>query len=306
MIDVTQKTWLEVGLNGPWTRAKQPGIPVSVEEIVRQGIDCVKAGASIVHIHAYDESTGQQKDDAETYKKIITEIRSKVDAIVYPTVPAPGMNRIAEGSSAVDRYAHIEELAKDGLVEWTVLDPGSCNITHYEQLKEDRPGYVYLNHEADVRHGLSIARQYGIHPSYAIYEPGFIRLGASLHWRESTPDPIYRLMFSSGFTFGFPPEDFSLTAYLNLLDKVAPGCNWMASGLDVDIMPLIPRVVAEGGHIRVGLEDARFGCERTNLQLVEQAAEIIEKCGGDLARGSEVRIACSSEKLEALAANNPF
>jgi len=300
MENIRDNTWIEAALNGPWTTQRQPGIPTTVEDIVQQGIDCVKAGASIVHVHAYDESTGQQHDDVDTYKRIIEGIRSQVDAIVYPTVPAPGMNRIAEGSSSQDRYAHIEALAKEGYVEWTVLDPGSCNITHYDQLKEDKVGYVYLNTEADARHGMQIAREYGVHPSFAIYEPGFIRLGSSLHWREGTPDPIYRLMFSSGFTFGFPAEDYALTAYLNLLDQVAPGCNWMISGLDVDVLPLIPRVVAEGGHIRVGLEDAPFGSIETNVSLVEQAVKIVENAGGEIATAATVRIAASSEKLEML------
>tara|TARA_B110000483_G_scaffold73974_1_gene92014 strand:- start:1450 stop:2364 length:915 start_codon:yes stop_codon:yes gene_type:complete len=302
MEDVTSKTWLEVALNGPWTQKKQSGIPVKVDDIVQQGIDCVNAGASIVHVHAYDEQTGQQKDEADIYKRIIDGIRSKVDAVVYPTVPNSGMNPIAEQSTGEDRYAHIESLAKDGYLEWTVLDPGSCNISHYDHLKKDEVGYVYQNSERDVRHGMSIARQHGLHPSYAIYEPGFIRLGATLHWRESTLEPIYRLMFSSGFTFGFPPEDYALTAYLNLLDQVAPGCNWMVSGLDVDVIPLIPRVVMEGGHIRIGLEDAPFGCLKSNVELVEKAVESIQGAGGDLARAAEVRLAASSAKRDALSA----
>ena len=43
------KTWLEVVLNGPWTRKHQPRIPVTVKEIVEEGIACVKAGAANVH-----------------------------------------------------------------------------------------------------------------------------------------------------------------------------------------------------------------------------------------------------------------
>ena len=300
MEDLTKKTWLEAALNGHWTQNRQPGIPVRVEEIVQQGIDCVNAGAAIVHVHAYDEDTGQQNDDVDVYKRIIDGIRSKVDAVVYPTVSLPGMNPNVDRSSVKERFAHIESLAKDGFLEWTVLDPGSFNFAHYDDLKEDKLGYVHTNPESDIRHGLRIAREYGLHPSYAVYEPGFARLGATLHWREATPDPIYRLMFSSGFTFGFPPEDYAMTAYLNLLDQVAPGCNWMVSGLDVNVIPLIPRIVMEGGHVRVGLQDAPFGSEKTNCELVEEAANAIELSGGDLAKAGEVRLAASSDKLEAM------
>jgi uncharacterized protein (DUF849 family) len=58
----------------------------------------------------------------------------------------------------------------------------------------------------------------------------------------------------------------------------------------------------ESGHVRVGLEDAPFGCEKTNIALVEDAVNSIETCGGELARAAEVRLAASSDKLEAMAA----
>jgi uncharacterized protein (DUF849 family) len=71
-----KKTWLEVSLNGPWGRGKQPRIPVGVKEIVDEAVACAKAGAAIVHVHAYDEASGR-KDDGELYERIITEIRSR-------------------------------------------------------------------------------------------------------------------------------------------------------------------------------------------------------------------------------------
>jgi uncharacterized protein (DUF849 family) len=80
-----------------------------------------------------------------------------------------------------------------------------------------------------------------------------------------------------------------LTAYLNLLDQVAPGSPWMVGGLAVDVLALIPRAIAEGGHVRVGLEDAPLGSERSNLQWVEEARTRIENAGGELATAGEVR-----------------
>jgi len=278
-----RKTWLEVAVNGAWGRGKQPRIPIAVDEIVREAVECAKAGAAIVHLHPYDVATGRQKDDPALYAEIIGGIRSQCDVIVYPTLPF-----IHEGT-AQERYAHVEELARRGLLEWAAVDPGSTNIALYDDLREDKPGFVYSNSEEHLRHVLGLARRHRFHPAYAIYEPGFMRLGATLHWRCSCPAPIYRLMFSSGFTFGFPPEDYGLTAYLNLLDQVAPGAQWMLSGLSVDVLPLIPRVVAEGGHVRVGLEDAPFGSTRGNLEWVKLAADAITGAGGELATPADVR-----------------
>ena len=284
-----QKTWLEVALNGPWGRRRQPRIPVAVPDIVEEAVACANAGAAVVHAHAYDEATGTPKEDADIYSRIIEGIRSRADVIVYPTIPTPGLGAFPADAGAAQRFAVVETLAKRGLLEWAAVDPGSTNIASYDDLREDRPGFVYVNSEAEARHALGLAARYRFHPSYAIYEPGFVRLGATLHWRCSCPAPIYRFMFSSDYTFGFPPDDYGLTAYLNLLDRVAPGARWMVAGLGVDIRSLLPRAVAEGGHVRVGLEDVSLGCEKSNLELVQEAAKLIEDCGGELATTAQVR-----------------
>ena len=72
-------------------------------------------------------------------------------------------------------------------------------------------------------------------------------------------------------TFSFPPEPWAVEAYAKLLEKTAPGAPWMVAGLAVDVLPLIPTVVALGGGVRVGLEDAPYGTQRANVELVEAA-----------------------------------
>ena len=48
------KVWIEAAINGPWSRARQGAIPDTVPAIIADGIACAKAGASIIHTHAYD------------------------------------------------------------------------------------------------------------------------------------------------------------------------------------------------------------------------------------------------------------
>lgn len=289
---MTQATWLEVSLNGPWTRALQPRMPVAVNDIVAEGIACVRAGAAIVHVHAYDPASGRQKDDAELYAAIIEGIRAEVDAIVYPTIPLAGGADAPARLTPQQRFAAIEALARRGLLEWAVVDPGTLDIARYDDIAADRPGFVYLNSEADIRHGLDLCRRYRFHPGYACYEPGFVRLGAALHRRYAdAPQPIYRLMFSDAFAFGFPPEPFALSAYRMLLAREAPGAPVMVAGLGVDIVPLIPDAVAAGCHVRVGLEDAPFGSLLGNADWVARAAAAIAGAGGRLATAAEIRAA---------------
>jgi 3-keto-5-aminohexanoate cleavage enzyme len=288
----TRKTWLEVSLNGSWTRRRQPLIPVAVEEIVAQGIACARAGAAILHLHAYDAATGRQRDEAALYAAIIAGLRAQTDAIIYPTIPALDGAGLDPEERARRRYAAIAALAERGLLEWSVVDPGTVNLNSYDAIAAGRSGSVYLNPESDVRAGLALAERYRTHPSYAIYEPGFLRLGAALHRsRPGTPQPIYRLMFSDQLAFGFPPRKSALDAYLDLLALEAPGAPWMVAGLGVDILPLVPATVAAGGHVRVGLEDAPLGTVIDNEGWTRRAAAAIEAAGGSLASPAEVRAA---------------
>jgi 3-keto-5-aminohexanoate cleavage enzyme len=281
--------WLEVALNGPWGRTLQPGMPITVRELIAEGIACAKEGAAIVHVHAYDERTGRQRDDAETYRRIIEGIREREDVIVYPTLPVMGGPDAPRAMTAPERFKAVEQLAMQGLLECTVVDPGSVNFAHRDRLA-NQEGFVYLNPEGHVRYGLELAARYRFHPSYAIYEPGFLRLGAALaRAYAKAPRPIYRLMFSDGFAFGFPPKDYALEAYLRLLADEVPGAPWMIAGLAVDIRGLIGATVAAGGNVRVGLEDAPFGSVWRNQDWVRLAASAIENHGGRVAIPAEVR-----------------
>src|SRR5204863_3064627 len=132
---------------------------------------------------------------------------------------------------------------------------------------------------------------------YAIYEAGFVRLGAALaRAHKGLRQPVYRFMFSETFTFGFPPADYALDAYLQLLAREAPAAPWMVAGLGVDVLPLVPAIVSRGGHLRVGLEDAPLGSERGNLDWVRAGCAAIERARGSLATPAEVRQTLSAAR----------
>lgn len=287
------KVWIEAALNGAWTRERQPAIPVSVDEIVADGIAAAKAGAAIIHLHAYDVKTGRQRDSYDIYAPIIEGIRAKVDAIVYPTLPIAGSGYAGDLRSAHERYAHVEQLAKAGLLEWAVIDPGSAVFTRFDQVARGEAGFTYLNPDDHFREGMRIAARYDVRPSYAIYEGGCTRLGAATAAAmPKVPTPVYRFMFADEFCYGFPPKDIYLDAHLALLDEMASGAPWMVAGLGVDIRPLIAPAIAKGGHIRVGLEDRPFGVKETNKGLVEEAVKLVGAAGGEPASPADVRAAC--------------
>jgi uncharacterized protein (DUF849 family) len=286
-----RKVWIEVALNGAWSRVLQPGIPDTVEAIIAEGIACARAGAAIVHTHAYIDG-GKQTFDWQVYARIIEGIRGEVDVPVYPSYPA--ISDAAIDGEAAQRFAHIEALAARGLLEFAVIDPGSVNFTLATTRAGAKPATTYLNPEAHVRHALDFAARNGFHPAFAIYEPGFTRAGAALARAAGVKPPVYRFMFSEKFAFGFPPKPYALAAHLALLEEEAAGAPWMIAGVTADIRPLIGETVARGGHVRVGLEDAPLGTPLGNLAWVEEAVRLVRENGAEPASGTDVRQALRS------------
>ncbi len=286
-----KKTWIEAAVNGAWTRAKKPCIPLSPDEIIAEAIACGRAGASIVHYHAYDPETGQQTPSVDVNTYIIESIKSVIDLIVYPAISPISAAQAVSPEAGELRYATSRILGERGLMEWMVVDPGSVNM--HSTLSRDGAsgpqGYVYINTEATLSVAMELSKKFGIRPSYAIYEPGFIRWGTLLAKKYAVKRPIYRFMFSDQFTFGAPVQEFALEAYVRMLKLEMPEAEWMVSGLGVDISPLIKATIRLGGHIRVGLEDSHLGSTESSWKSVERVVSAVEKVGGNIATALDVR-----------------
>jgi 3-keto-5-aminohexanoate cleavage enzyme len=288
------KVWIEAALNGPWSRKFQPGIPDTVETIIAEGVACARAGATIVHLHAYD-GRGPQTYDWQVYARIIEGIRNQIEVPVYPSFEGLMLSDVnADIADPSVRFSHVEQLIARGLIEFGFADPGCMNFTQTRTTAKAEPAGTYLNPETHTRYALDLAARHGLHPDLAIYEPGFLRAGAALARAIGTKTPIYRLMFCETMATGFPPRPYGLAAYLALLDEEAPGAPWMLAGVSADIRPLIGDTVKRGGHVRVGLEDAPLGTRSTNLEMLEEAIRMVREHGGEPATPKEMRDALAA------------
>jgi 3-keto-5-aminohexanoate cleavage enzyme len=141
-----RKVWIEAASNCAWSSALQPGIPDTIEAIIAEGVAYARAGACIIHAHAYDRG-GPQTFDWEVYARIIEGICAQVEVSVYPSYPSILTTSIQSSLSEADgaaRFAHIEALAARGLIEFAVIDPGSVNFTRIAATTRVRPAGTYL------------------------------------------------------------------------------------------------------------------------------------------------------------------
>ena len=287
---MSRPVFIEAALNGPWSQRRQPLMPVTTDALIAEGIDCARAGASVIHIHVYDPDTGQQFENFDAYRAVIEGIREYEDVIVYPTLPLSGFGKTDQTFTAEARFKTVKKLAKAGLLEWSVIDPGTTQITELDPTNSEQVQFLYINSEAEIRYGLELASRYNFVPSFAIYEPGFLRLGAMLFRNaKGCPRPIYRFMFSDKHSFGFPAEEIYLLAYIDLLKQTNPEAVWMIAGLQVNLRRIISTCLEGGGHIRTGLEDSYFYSEIGNLDLVRQTAKLILNENYEIGTAAQLR-----------------
>jgi uncharacterized protein (DUF849 family) len=65
---------LQAALNGDFTKADHPAMPISLDELVRDAVECVAAGANAIHLHPRDV-TGQERLAAGVVDPVVVAVR---------------------------------------------------------------------------------------------------------------------------------------------------------------------------------------------------------------------------------------
>jgi uncharacterized protein (DUF849 family) len=274
---------IEAALNGITSRARNPHVPITPDELAREAVACVDAGATVVHTHAHN--FGAPVDDlvatyAACYEPVLEE---RPGTILYPT--------IAGGSSSADRFRHVVELASSGLIRASFLDPGSVNLGGAGPDGLPPPmDYVYTNTFNDTRYGVDVCSRHRLGPSIAVFEPGFLQAVLAYHEAGALPPgTLVKLYFAGGgyvttgrALWGVPPIPEGLDLYLAMLGD--SGIPWAIALIDGDVLshPLTTRALERGGHLRVGLEDDPRAATG-NRGLVEAAAALCAAVGRPVA-----------------------
>jgi len=271
---------IEAAINGATSKSQNPNVPRSIDEIVDCACACIEAGASIIHHHT-DDSIIQGRHDVTPYRQAWTRIREKhPDAILYPTMGGGGPH-----TNPSERYAHIEELADEGLLHLALIDPGSVSLGPYDS--DGLPmaiDFVYQNTFADVRYMADSCRARGLGAHVSIFEPGFLRVALDYHRQKRFPGALKIQLYFGGpaLPFGLPPTPSGLTAYLAMLDGT--GLAWMVGVLGGDVLGTVAETaIRRGGHVRVGLEDYDGPGEPTNERLVADAVTLARRCNREVA-----------------------
>lgn len=78
---------LQTALNGGFTKSAHPALPLSVQELARDAVACVAAGARAIHLHPRD-AEGRERLDAAVVDAVVTQVRAACGVPVGVTTGA--------------------------------------------------------------------------------------------------------------------------------------------------------------------------------------------------------------------------
>jgi len=276
---------IEAAINGGTTKARNPQVPITPDEIGADARRCFDAGATIVHAHNHDIRLSGEEAAAAYLEAWVPLLAERPDVLWYPTLC------VAAGARA--KLEHVRLIAEQVPVRMAAVDPGSTNLGSPGD--DGLPdGGVYANSYADIRDAFAMCEEHGWGPQLAIYEPGFLQCVLTYHRAGRLPaGSMVKLYFGGewgmwargrGVTFGLPPTENALLAYLDMLDGT--GLPWSVSVWGGDLMttPVARLALERGGHLHVGLEE-HYDPDRspTNVELVEQAVALARDVGRPIA-----------------------
>jgi len=255
------------------TRAQTPHVPITPDEIAADVVECVKAGASVAHLHVRDEN-GKNSMATDKFVEVVTKVRKAVADAGLDVV----LNLTTSGSAFSEelRVAHLPVL----MPEMCSYDPGSMNWAN---------SYVFLNTPSFLEKLGTKCNELNIKPEIEIFDAGMIGNVEYYLKKGFLKQPLH-CQFVLDVPGGMPGNLESL-AYL--IPKLPQGSTWSITGIGKAHVPMMLAGLAAGcDGLRVGLEDNIFlekGVYATNAQLVARAVEYGKMAGREIATAEETR-----------------
>jgi uncharacterized protein (DUF849 family) len=289
---------IEVGINEAASRAVNPNVPYGPAECAEDARRCADAGAAIVHFHARDPETGEQRlGDVTLNGEVLARVAS-CGVLAYPSYPIGPI-------ATADRLAHVWTLRDRCGLELAPIDIGSTSIVTWDDRGRDFVGVdglravgVIDNPLPFVLDALARADELGMTPTLGAFDVGHTRTMAMLAASGRAKQPVLHKIFLSGaLAVGPRPAEAALDWHLAQLADVDGrdlDVEWIAVPYAIADPMLIERIarhaLARGGGIRIGIGDSPAADPTaTNARLVERAVDWARDAGRPLATPDDVR-----------------
>ena len=279
------------------TPSMSPFLPVTPQEIIDDGIKAFEAGASILHLHARDPENGRPTQDPEMFRKFLPQLKQATSAVLNLTTGGSPHMTVAE------RMRPAAELKP----EVASLNMGSMNFGLYPMLNrfkefkhdwerehlENSRDLVFKNTFADIEHILRTGNANGTRFEFECYDTSHLYTLAHFVDRGLVKAPfLVQTVFGLLGGIGAHPED--VAHMKRTADRLfGDAYVWSVLGAGRNQLPVAAQAAAQGGNVRVGLEDSLWAAPgqlaQSNADQVKKARALLEGLSLEVATPDEAR-----------------
>lgn len=280
------------------TPSMTPYLPKGVDEVVQNAVDAADAGASIVHIHARKEVTGEPTADLETFGKILSKIKERSNVVVgITTGGAQGMT-VEERLAVIPRFKPEIASANGGSINF-------CISKLADDIKEPlfdweipflRRTYdnIFKNTFKDMEYCINIMNECDTLPEFEVFDLGQISNVAYFLKNGVIKKPVY-LQIVPGVMGGAP---LTLDAIFFMIDQIKKTFgndalySLVTGGRRMFRYETFCAVT--GGNVRVGLEDGIYiepsgKLAKNNAEQVDKICSVLRKLDFEIASPDDAR-----------------
>lgn len=260
------------------TKAHNPAVPYTVQEMVNEAKAAYNAGAAIIHVHVREDD-GTPTQSRERFRVVMDAIRAELPDVIM--IPSTGG---ATGMSPEERLQPTELFP-----EMATLDCGTCNFGDE----------IFDNTMPNMRVFGRRMIENGIKPEYECFEMGHIDTILDMARKGEVPGDPMQFNFVLGVKGCTPATVQNLCWMVNAIPANA---TWTATGIGRAAFTLAAPTIVMGGNVRVGFEDniylSRGVKAASNGELVEKVVRLSRELGREIASPEEARRILSLKPLK--------
>lgn len=240
---------ITAALTGPIaTKADNPHLPTSPEEIAVAAVGAADAGAAIVHLHLRDDAGGPTADLQVARRTVgLIEERSSV------------MIQLSTGVGLTVPFEEREKLV-EARPRMATLNPCTMTFASGE----------FRNPPDGVRRLAARMRELDVKPELEIYDTGHLDFALGLLAEGLLEEPLqFSIVLGVKGGAAATPENL-----VEMVSRLPDGCAWQVIGIGRANLALTTVGLAMGGNARTGMEDTllvrRGQSAASNAELVER------------------------------------
>jgi uncharacterized protein (DUF849 family) len=259
-------------------------LPITADEISREAIAAAEAGASILHLHAREETDGKPTQKPEAFQRFLPRIKQQCDAVVNITTGG-GLGMTLDERLAAAKWAKPEVASMNmGSLNFGIFGAAEkiAAFKHawekpYLEMTRD---FILSNTFAQIERGLKELGANGTRFEFECYDIGHLYNLAHFLDRRLVEPPLF-VQGVFGILGGIAAEPENLMHMRATADRLfAEQYYFSVLGAGRHQMPIATMNSVMGGHVRVGLEDSLYiGRGKLASGNAEQVAKIVRILG---------------------------